>query len=175
METRWSYDRFICTVVFPILVRIWSSLVKLMACCLFSTKPLPEPMLTYYCQLDFRNTPADHLNIQLPSHQYRDFCYKDKMVAWQSYLYNENPHTWKDDLYIETGPMPQWVKSLWPSDTIWRHKSGSTLDQVMAWCLMAPSHYLNQCWLIISKVQWHSFYQKYVSHQSLKLAWKLLI
>ena len=23
----------------------------------------------------------------------------------------------------------------------------STLVQVMAWCLMAPSHYLNQCWL----------------------------
>ena len=27
-------------------------------------------------------------------------------------------------------------------------KSGSTLAQVMAWCLMAPSHYLNQWWLI---------------------------
>ena len=36
------------------------------------------------------------------------------------------------------------LKSLWPSDAIWRHKSGSTLDQVMACC-----HYLNQCWPII--------------------------
>ena len=35
-------------------------------------------------------------------------------------------------------------------------KSGSTLAQVMACCLMAPSHYLNQYWLIISKVLWHS-------------------
>ena len=51
---------------------------------------------------------------------------------------------------------PQYVNSLWPSDTIWRHKSESTLAQVMAWCLTAPSHYLNQCWLIISKFQWHS-------------------
>ena len=42
--------------------------------------------------------------------------------------------------------------SLRPSDTIWRHRSGSTLAQVMACCLTAPSHYLNQCWLIISKV-----------------------
>ena len=42
--------------------------------------------------------------------------------------------------------------SLRPSDTIWRHRSGSTLAQVMACCLIAPSHYLNQCWLIISKV-----------------------
>ena len=41
--------------------------------------------------------------------------------------------------------------SLWPSDAMWRHKSGSTLAQVMA-----PSHYLNQCWLIILGVPWHS-------------------
>ena len=46
--------------------------------------------------------------------------------------------------------------SWWPSDTIWRHKSGSTLAQVMAYCLTTPRHYLNQCWLIISQVQWHS-------------------
>ena len=26
----------------------------------------------------------------------------------------------------------------------------------MACCLTAPSHYLNQCWLTFSKVQWHS-------------------
>ena len=49
-----------------------------------------------------------------------------------------------------------WFNSLWPSDAIWRHRTGSTLDQVMACCLTAPSHYLNQCWLIISKVHWHS-------------------
>ena len=47
---------------------------------------------------------------------------------------------------------PQWVNSLRPSYTIWWHRSGSTLAQVMAWCRQAPSHYLNQCWLIISKV-----------------------
>ena len=50
----------------------------------------------------------------------------------------------------------KWINSLWPNDTIWRHRSGSTLAQIMAWCLTAPSHYLNQCWLIISKVLWHS-------------------
>ena len=45
--------------------------------------------------------------------------------------------------------------SLWPSDAIWRQGSGSTLAQVMACCLTAPSHHLNQCWLIISKIQLH--------------------
>ena len=34
--------------------------------------------------------------------------------------------------------------------------SGWTLAQVMACCLTAPSHYLNQCWLTISMVHWHS-------------------
>ena len=35
--------------------------------------------------------------------------------------------------------------SLWPGDTVWQHGTRSTLAQVMACCLMAPSHYLNQC------------------------------
>ena len=46
--------------------------------------------------------------------------------------------------------------SLWASGAIWRQRYGSTLVQVMACCLMASSHYLNQCWLITIKVQWHS-------------------
>ena len=48
------------------------------------------------------------------------------------------------------------INSLWPGDAIWRQRSGSTLAQVMACCLTAPSHYLNQCWLIIGGVTWHS-------------------
>ena len=48
------------------------------------------------------------------------------------------------------------LNSLWPSDAIKRQGTESTLAQVMACCLTAPSHYLNQCWLIISKVLWHS-------------------
>ena len=33
--------------------------------------------------------------------------------------------------------------------------SGSTLAQVMACCLTAPSHYLNHCWHFIKGVLWH--------------------
>ena len=40
---------------------------------------------------------------------------------------------------------------MWPSDAMWRKTSKSTLAQVTA-----ASHYLNQWWLIISKVQWQS-------------------
>ena len=47
------------------------------------------------------------------------------------------------------------IYTLWPSDATWQHRSGSTLAQVMACCLTAPSHYLNQCWLINNEVLWH--------------------
>ena len=50
-----------------------------------------------------------------------------------------------------------WFNSLWPSDAIRRQWTESTLAQVMACCLKAPSHYLNQYWLIISEAQWHSY------------------
>ena len=48
------------------------------------------------------------------------------------------------------------INSSWPWDAIWWQRSDSTLTQVMACCLTAPSHYLNQCWLLIRKVLWHS-------------------
>ena len=57
--------------------------------------------------------------------------------------------------FFSCGHLPQ-VNSLWPSDVIWRQGSRSTLAQVMACCLTAPSHYLNQCWLMITEVLWHS-------------------
>ena len=48
------------------------------------------------------------------------------------------------------------VNSLWPRDAIWWQRSWSALVQVMVCCLMAPSHCLNQCWLIIKGVLKHS-------------------
>ena len=56
--------------------------------------------------------------------------------------------------------------SLWPSDAIWRQGSRSKLVQVMACCLTAPRHYLNQCWLIIRKVLWHSWLEGIITRRS---------
>ena len=55
---------------------------------------------------------------------------------------------------ICTGPA---LNSLRLSDAIRWHRSGSILTHTMARCLAAPSHCLNQCWLILSKFQWHPF------------------
>ena len=51
---------------------------------------------------------------------------------------------------------PLWVNSYWPGNDTWHQRSWLTLIQVMACCLMAPSHYLNHCWLLVRGVQWHS-------------------
>ena len=48
-----------------------------------------------------------------------------------------------------------WVNPMRPSDAVWWHRPGSRLAQEMACCLMAPSHYLNRCWLVIKGVLWH--------------------
>ena len=66
--------------------------------------------------------------------------------------------------------------SLWPSKARWWHRSQSTLAQVMACCLMAPSHCLKLCWHVSSKVHLHSSegdFITYCSHQLPKVAWKL--
>ena len=53
--------------------------------------------------------------------------------------------------------------SLWSSDVIWSHRSGSTLFQVRDCCLVAPSHCRNQCWLIIKGVRmWHSHENNFI-------------
>ena len=65
------------------------------------------------------------------------------------------------------------VNSLAPSDAIWRHRTMSTLAQVMACCLTAPSHYLNQCWLIINWVLWHSLSYKMLKISILDMSLKI--
>ena len=51
--------------------------------------------------------------------------------------------------------MDHQFNSLGPSDATWWQRTESILAQVMACCLTAPSHYLNQCQLIISTFLCH--------------------
>ena len=78
--------------------------------------------------------------------------------VWKCHLQNGTHFAW-----------PQCVNSLAPGDAIWHHRTRSTLLQVMACCLMAPSHHLNpQCWFVISVAfTWVQFHWKCSSHQSL--------
>ena len=90
-----------------------------------------------------------------------DICHYAKFVVTGCICgchYDNLPsHQWRQSWYYSNS----WfsanvVNSLRPSDAIWRQWSWTTLAQVMACCLTAPSHYLNQCWLIIRGVLWHT-------------------
>ena len=81
----------------------------------------------------------------------KDVCVAGKKCKY--YIYKLMV-SYIDTVIIQPGLVP--IKSLGPSDAIWRWRSWSTLVQVMASCLTAPNHYVNQCWLIISEVLWHS-------------------
>ena len=71
----------------------------------------------------------------------------------------------------------------WPGDRIcaalmWGHRSGSTLARVMACCLTAPSHYLNQCWLFINlfvSFTWQQFYIKNTQISIDKMSLKIIL
>ena len=60
-------------------------------------------------------------------------------------------------IYLPSNHIVSWIiiNSLWPSNAIWRHRFGSILAQIMACCLVAPSHCVNQSWLVINLVWWH--------------------
>ena len=47
------------------------------------------------------------------------------------------------------------INSLSPADALWQHRFRSAVAHGPG-KLMAPRHYLNQCWIIISDVMWHS-------------------
>ena len=87
---------------------------------------------------------------------------------WQAIIVPEPMMTRFLSLYGVT--RPQWVNSSWPSDAKWQHRSESTLAQVMAHFLMAPSHYLNHCSLIISEVLWPSTEGNRVLQEILKIS-----
>ena len=69
-----------------------------------------------------------------------------KLILWNRWVVTAQRVCW---IFLE-------IISLWPSDAIWWHRPWSTMAQVMAWCLMPPSHYLNQCLFIINDILWHS-------------------
>ena len=118
---------------------IGSALVQVMACRLFGVKPLPELMLTY-CHLSPKGQ-----TVKLES-KYTIFIYQNifKDVCEMAAILSRRRRV--DLTHYSVGP----------SDATWRQKTVLTLTQVMACCLTAPSHYLNQCWLIITDGYWHS-------------------
>ena len=80
----------------------------------------------------------------------------------------------------------QLLNSLRLSEATWWHRFVSSLGQVMACCLTASSHYLTQCWQIISEVLWlfiwfsheswdfHSCMMGKTQHKCMHILWNIL-
>ena len=71
---------------------------------------------------------------------------------------------------------------VWPCDAIWQHRSDSALAQVMDSCLTAPEGIKPLPELVFTHHQqdpvtfiWGKFHKRYLSHQSVQLAWKFLV
>ena len=58
---------------------------------------------------------------------------------------------------------PAYIISLYPNAAIGWHISGSALVQIMVCCLTAPSHYLNQHWLVTKSVAWNASESNFIA------------
>ena len=123
------------------------------------TKWISEPMLTYISSVEFCGTHQRPISQEVTK---ISICKMSRKYTctWKTAstsLRCQWVKTYQMEAFLNSNPPLSFIfNSLWPTDTIWRHRTGSTMAQVMACCLTAPSHYLNQHWLIISEVQWLS-------------------
>ena len=142
-----------------------SSLDPVMACCLTAPShylnqcwPINHGLLQHPVVSSFMVCAYDlHLQSEFENDTYH-IPNTSPVYQWvNGYLIETLPVT-NCPLFLTTWTLtqdydgPQWVNSLWPSDPAWQQRSGSSKAQIMACCLMAPSHYRNQ-YRLISKVQ----------------------
>ena len=78
------------------------------------------------------------------------------VATWRHSGVKMGIHLWRMSFPLHPPGISSFINSLGPNDAICCWGSWSTLVQVMACCLTAPSHYLNQCWLIINKGLWYA-------------------
>ena len=113
--------------------RSWSTLVLVMACYIMAPNHYMNQCWIIISEVLWYSPEGNFTG------NAQDIYYLSFMWVWNWSIQGYRLISWD-----------KWVNSLWPSNAMWRHRSGSTLAQVMACCLTAPSHYLNQCWLVIN-------------------------
>ena len=150
--------------------------VQVKGLCVLDTKPLFEAMINLVSKAwdMFAGVNGFYIRNVISSYYSRHYSRRMYRVVWNPFVHMDLPladmsiwtravvfclciidyviMTVKSGEKTTTKSRDMSSSSLWPNDSIWRQKTGSTFSQVMACCLTAPSHYLNQCWLIISKV-----------------------
>ena len=122
----------------------------------YGTKRTSEPISLGSGQEDdyFQPGKTDEIQVRLLEMYFDEKSILVQVMAWccQATSHDLNQKKFWTGVYQDLQCLMASLcyNSLRPSDTIWRHRSMSTLAQIMVCCLTAPSHYLNQCWLIKS-------------------------
>ena len=80
-------------------------------------------------------------------------CFNQTAISFGTWKSNVISHLCMNVIHH---PCPQHHDCLTHCCLVMPYTSRSTLTQVIAWCLMAPSHYLNKCGLMVTGVLWHS-------------------
>ena len=138
--------------------KLWSSLIQVIACHLVDSKPLCKSILIY-CELKRLGTNFSEIFMQKTKIFFLENAFGYVICKMAAILF------W-----------PHCDNSLRLSDIIWQHRSGSTSAQVMACCLMAPSHYLNQCWLtVFTKIIGHVGHFRWLGPNVRWEIWRILI
>ena len=102
--------------------------------------------------------------------------YKVTTFTPRSYSQDLN-HDHRNTGFVSAKLHFEWFNSLRHRDDILHHTSGPALDQVMAWCLMAPSRYVIQCCIKYYQLDpWEQtfmkFHLRYNTFHSVKCIWK---
>ena len=166
-ETTVNNDTIITNKLAPVTIIDNDNTPKVMACCLMAPSHYLNQCwltITNQCQLSYVEYQEQTWMLIEPFYCWFVFIIlycvpksKHMMMGWINIATNFPTHLWCRYHILPRQRYEPDFNSLGPSDAIWHWRSWSTLVQVMACCLMAPSHYLNQCWLIISNILWHSF------------------
>ena len=124
-----------------------------------------EPGKLFFCTFSDTSTSLTKQIIVHNPYARPDLCHHC-VCRWSRPLEGTVLSTKTENIFFfnSTG---QWLvpnDAIWQYRTWWRikmddkkkiYRTWSTMVQVMAWCLTAPSHHLNQWWLIISQVLWY--------------------
>ena len=115
----------------------------------FSSKCTPKKSVLYWLYID-SSVWSEGWSIMYGNHKRSllSTWYHDSLVIIP-YVY----------IYHVCKPIQYHFNSFWPCDIIWRHRSMSTLAQVMACCLTAPSH-SSHLWSFVA-FTWEQFHSKH--------------
>ena len=128
------------------------TLFRIMACRPLDAKQLSEPVLSWTLLNIFQWSSIRNSNGLFHENALESVVCKTVAILSRSQCLIQNISIC---LMVADASSNQ-INSMCLSDAIRRQVTESTLAQVMACCLTAPRHYMNQCWFIISKVIWHS-------------------